>query len=77
MTRIAPLTDHKPAPPESALERELLRRWPGLDPVELSRCGGDPVQIAGLIARHDQQTMDDATGTVVKRDRAEPPFYFG
>lgn len=77
MTRIIPFTRENPASTENAVERQALRLWPGLDAVELSRCGGDPEQIAGLISQHAHVTIDEVTGTLVKPDRAEPPFYFG
>jgi hypothetical protein len=77
MTRIVPITQESPAATENALEQEALDLWPGLDAVELSRCGGDPEQIAGLIAQHAHPTIDEATGTLAKPDQGEPPFYFG
>jgi hypothetical protein len=77
MTRIVPVTLDNPATTDNALEQHVLDLWPGLDAAELSRCGGDPEQIAGLIAQHAHLTIDEVTGTLVKPDRAEPPFYFG
>ncbi|HLY13086.1 MAG TPA: hypothetical protein VKR24_01950 [Candidatus Limnocylindrales bacterium] len=77
MTRIDSLIEHSLAIPAEALEQRALRLWPGVDAIELAQCGGDPEQIAGLIAQHANLTIDEVTGTLVRPDRGEPPFYFG
>ncbi|MGH2463829.1 MAG: hypothetical protein ACRDGI_00040 [Candidatus Limnocylindrales bacterium] len=76
MTGIAPPTYDRPAA-DGALEQQALRLWPGLDADELAHCGGDPGQIAELIAQHANLTIDEVTVTLVRPDRGEPPFYFG
>lgn len=78
MTRIAPPAEPRPVPISTgALERHALRLWPWLDVVELSRCGGDPEQIARLIAQRADLTVDEVTRTLVRPDGGEPAFYFG
>jgi hypothetical protein len=77
MTRIVPHIQQSSGATEDALRQLALDLWPGLDAIELARCGGDPEQIAGLIAQHANLTIDEVTGILVKPDRGEPPFYFG
>ena len=77
MTRIVSLIQETPAVAGGALEQQALRLWPGLDATELARCGGDPEQIVALVAQHANLTIDEVTGTLVRPDRGEPPFYFG
>ena len=77
MTRIAPPTADTSPPTPGALERRALRLWPQLDLRELALCGGDPGQVADLIARHANLTVDAVTGILASPDRTEPTFYFG
>ncbi len=77
MTSIAPFAADTSSPIAGALERRALRLWPQLDRRELARCGGDPEQVADLIARHANLTVDAVTGILASPDRTEPTFYFG
>jgi hypothetical protein len=77
MSRIDSLIEQRPAATREALEQQALRLWPGLDAAQLARCGGDPEQIVGLVAQHANLTIEEVTGTLIRPDRGEPPFYFG
>jgi hypothetical protein len=77
MTRIVSLIKQSPAVADTAAARHVEDPWPGLDAVELARSGGDPEQVAGLIAQQALVSIDDSGGTLVRPDEGEPPFYFG
>ena len=77
MTRIAPSIADRSSPTAGALERRALRLWPQLDSRELALCGGDPEQVADLVARHANLTIEVVTGILAQPDRAEPTYYFG
>jgi hypothetical protein len=77
MTRIISFIQPSPMATEDELREQAQDLWPGLDAAELALCGGDPVQIAGLIAQHTNVSIDDSSATLVRLDEGEPPFYFG